>query len=91
MKGVISFQDIRNLLSEHQLDYLVVAQDIVSPETLVLHENDDLEDANNLFGQRDLMMIPVLDSSGTNKVIGVLRRDDLIDFYNKRLIDRLRT
>jgi len=90
MKGVISFQDIRNLLSEHQLDYLVIAQDLVLPETVVLHENDDLEDAYARFGQRDLMLIPVVDRADSSRVVGVLRRDDLIDFYNKRLIDRLR-
>jgi len=90
MKGVISFQDIRNLLSEHQLDYLVIAQDLVLPETVVLHENDDLEDAHIRFGQRDLMLIPVVDRADSSRVVGVLRRDDLIDFYNKRLIDRLR-
>jgi len=90
MKGVISFQDIRNLLSEHQLDYLVIAQDLVLPETVVLQENDDLEDAYTRFGQRDLMLIPVVDRADPSRVVGVLRRDDLIDFYNKRLIDRLR-
>ena len=90
MKGVISFQDIRNLLSEHTLDYLVIAQDLVAPDTLTLKQSVDLEEAYTLFGQSDFMLIPVVDSVESRKVVGVLRRADLIDYYNKRLIERLR-
>lgn len=90
MKGVLSFQDIRNLLSEHTLDYLVIAQDLVMPDPLTLQQTVDLEEAYGLFGQSDFMLIPVVDATDDRKVIGVLRRDDLIDYYNKRLIERLR-
>ena len=90
IKGVLSFQDIRSLLSQHVLDYLVIAQDLVKEETTVLHPDDDLEQAFKLFGVRDLRLIPITRSDQDEKVIGVLRRDDLIDYYNKRLIDTLR-
>lgn len=90
MKGVISFQDIRNLLSEHTLDYLVIAQDLVAREPFVLRRTDLLEDAYQLFGQYDFQLIPVVDSDNERKVVAVLRRADLIDYYNKRLIERLR-
>lgn len=90
MKGVLSFQDIRNLLSQHTLDYLVIAQDLVVPETLVLHADDDLEQAYNRFGQRDFLLIPVVERDNPRKVVGVVRRETLIDYYNKRLIDQLR-
>ena len=90
MKGVISFQDIRNLLSEHTLDYLVIAQDLVASDTLVLRKSDDLEDAYKLFGQHDFQLIPVVATENDRHVVGVLRRADMIDYYNKRLIERLR-
>jgi len=90
MKGIISFQDIRNLLSQHALDYLVIAQDLVSPDTLVLRKSDSLEDAHNLFSQHDFLLIPVVDADDPRKVVGVVRRDNLKDYYNKRLIEHLR-
>jgi len=90
LKGMLSFQDIRNLLSQHTLDYLVIAQDLVSPETSLLFTDDDLERAQDMFGQRGLMLIPVVDKSDPEKVLGVIRRDDLTDYHNKRLIDTLR-
>jgi CIC family chloride channel protein len=90
LRGVISFQDIRNLLTQHDLDYLVIAQDLVMPGTVVLNTTDDLESAWELLGQRGLEMIPVAEKENPSKVVGVLRRDTLGDYYNKRLLETLR-
>ena len=90
IKGVLSFQDIRSVLSQHSLDYLVIAQDLVKEDTCVLDSEDDLEQAFNLFGVRDLKLIPVVDSRDQTRVIGVIRREALIDYYNKRLLETLR-
>lgn len=90
LKGVISFQDIRAILSQHTLDYLIIAQDLVHEETVTLNFDDDLEEAYKLFNLKDLRLIPVLDKRFENKVIGVIRRDSLIDYYNKQLLETLR-
>ncbi len=90
IQGVISFQDLRSLLSQHSLDNLVIAKDLVQEETVVVNYDDDLEQAFKLFGIKDLKMIPVINKYDNDKVIGVLRREDLIDYYNKQLIDTLR-
>jgi CIC family chloride channel protein len=90
MQGILSFQDIRNLLTQHTLDYLVIAQDLVIPDTVVLTTDENLETAYQLFGQRGFVLLPVVASADSRRVVGVLRREDLIDYYNKRLIDQLR-
>ena len=90
IQGVISFQDLRSLLSQHSLDNLVIAKDLVHEETCVVNYDDDLEQAFKLFGIKDLKMIPVINKYDNDKVIGVLRREDLIDYYNKQLIETLR-
>ncbi len=92
IRGVLSFQDIRAILTQHSLDYLVIAGDLVNENTDVLAANDNLELAFKTFGLQDLRMIPVVEdkSEGGGKVIGVLRRDTLVDYYNRRLIDTLR-
>ncbi|UCD63774.1 MAG: chloride channel protein, partial [Candidatus Zixiibacteriota bacterium] len=89
-RGVISFQDIRSILSQHSLDYLVIAQDVAQQSTDTLNHDDDLEKAYKIFGLKDLRLIPVVNPYDKNRVIGVVRRDELIDYYNKRLIDTLR-
>jgi len=90
IKGVLSFQDIRSLLSQHSLDYLVIAQDMVKEDITLLSPDDDLEQAFKIFGLRDLKLIPVTKGGEQGEVIGVIRREDLIDYYNKRLIETLR-
>ncbi|MFH1687021.1 MAG: chloride channel protein [bacterium] len=90
LKGVLSFQDLRSLLSEHSLDYLAIAHDLVHPETAVVYPDDTLEQAYNLVNLRDLKLIPVVQRSDNKRVIGVVRREELMDYYNKRLIETLR-
>jgi len=90
LEGIISFQDIRNLLSQHELDYLVIARDLVEPETVVTYDDDTLETAYGIFGQRDFGLIPVVKRHEPDRVIGVIRREKLVDYYNKRLIETLR-
>jgi len=90
LRGVLSFQDIRSVMSEHTLDFLVIAQDLVRPETTVVYPDDNLEEAYRLFNLRDLSMIPVVDWADEKRVIGVLRRDDMMTYYNKQLIETLR-
>ena len=91
LKGVISFQDIRSLLSQHSLDYLVIAQDLAGGNTLALKYDENLEKALETFNLKDLKLIPVVDDEvNGGKVVGVIRRDTLVDYYNRRLIDSLR-
>ncbi|MDX9857240.1 MAG: chloride channel protein [candidate division Zixibacteria bacterium] len=91
LRGVISFQDLRAHLSQHELDNLVVAADLVAPGTVTVFDDDDLGVAYEIFGQRDYTLIPVVTRSTPGKVIGVVRREELVDYYNKRLIDTLRS
>ena len=90
LRGVLSFQDIRSLLTQHTLDNLIIARDVVSSDTLTLLVEDDLDTASKKFGTKDLRLIPVVERSNPKKVIGVVRRDTLRDYYNRRLIETLR-
>ena len=82
-----SFQDVRSVLTQHTLDYLVIAKDIVHEDIVTLQATVDLEKAWEIFAARDFKLIPVVEG---DRVKGVLRREDLVEYYNKRLIERLR-
>ncbi|MEA1980181.1 MAG: chloride channel protein [candidate division Zixibacteria bacterium] len=89
MRGVLSFRDIRLLLTQHSLDYLIVAQDVVKSNTVSVTKSCTLEEAYQLFNLRDLQMMPVVEEKNSKKVIGVIRREALMNYYNKKLIDTL--
>ena len=67
-----------------------IAQDVVESNTVTLFADEDLDTAMKKFGTKDLRLIPVVQRSNPRKVIGVVRRDTLRDYYNRRLIDTLR-
>lgn len=90
LKGVLSFQDLRNLLSEHSLDNWVIAQDLIGCDTVTLKTTDDLQTAHEQFSRRDFQLIPVVEPGNPFRVVGIVRRESLLDYYNKRLLDTMR-
>ena len=90
MCGVLSFQGIRSILSQHSLDYLIIAKDVVKMETIKVTPFTTLDEAYRLFGLRDLKMIPVVENEDSRKVVGVIRKEDRINYYNMRLMETLR-
>jgi CIC family chloride channel protein len=90
LMGVISFQDIRSLITHHSCDYLVIAQDLVRPTSVVVKADATLEKANQLFGVKDLRLLPVVDPANERKVLGIVRREELMRYYNHQLLDTLR-
>lgn len=89
LTGVLSLQDVRSLMTQRGLEQLVVAQDIVRGDAQALKLSDNLETAQRQFSLRDIRLLPVI-SEEDSRVIGVVRRDDLADFYNRRLLELMR-
>jgi len=89
--GMLSYQDIRTVLSQGrdpEMDSLIVAGDIATPEPVVVTRNQSLNDAMRLFGVRDLSMLPVVDSDGEMRLLGVLYRRDVLNAYRRALLER---
>jgi CIC family chloride channel protein len=66
----------------------VIVEDIMShsPPTITVDEN--LASALSKFAVRDLDGMPVVDKHNPKKLLGILRRSDIISFYNKRLLEQ---
>jgi len=90
LQGLITFQDIRSVVTKHELDMLIVADDIVHREIEAVLMDSTLEEVMNAFNIRGIGALPVVDNKSSNKVIGIIRRDDLIEFYNQKLIEHLK-
>jgi CIC family chloride channel protein len=87
--GMISFQDLRTVLTKHEIDPLIIAADIASREVVTVTENENLNDALEKFGRRDFDILPVVSRGDTTTIIGMLYRQDLINYYNKQLMKRM--
>jgi CIC family chloride channel protein len=88
LEGTISFQDIRNLITKRSLDTLVIVKDVVSSNPLVLFPDETLISALQKFGLQDVEALPVVEKDNPKKLVGILKRGDVISYYNRKLIEK---
>jgi CIC family chloride channel protein len=88
LEGILSLQDIRNLITKRGLENLVIVKDVMPGYTQLLTEDETLASALQKFGLQDVEVLPVVDKGDPKKLVGVLKRADIITFYNKKLLER---
>jgi len=88
LTGIISLQDIRSVLFEEDLKNLVKVKFIASRNVITVSPNDNLNTAIEKFTLKDLGEIPVVDIFDRRRVVGMLKRGDVIIAYNKELLRR---
>ncbi len=88
MVGVVSMQDVKNILhdEEQRVCYLVGA--ICSRDVIKLTPDDNLYDAMQLFDLKGIEEIPVVENHEDPWVLGMLRRRDVIAAYNHEVLKR---
>ncbi|RJX19703.1 MAG: chloride channel protein, partial [Desulfobulbus sp.] len=86
MVGVVSMQDVKNILhdEEQRVCYLVGA--ICSRNVIKLTPDDNIYDAMQLFDLKGIEEIPVVESQEDPWVLGMLRRRDVIAAYNHEVL-----
>jgi CIC family chloride channel protein len=89
--GVLSLRDIRASLGKlGDLKDIVVASDIMSREVITLSAHDNLEKALHLFEGHRVSFVPITDPERPQKVMGILKKDDLLGAYKERVLkDRI--
>lgn len=86
LSGIVSFQDIREIMLEEGLEHLVVMKELAETNLIKLFPHDSLADAIKKFGVKDIETIPVVDPINDRKLLGVVKRKDVIDAYNKGIL-----
>ncbi len=87
MAGVLTLRDIRSQLADPNYDgENVFAGDLMQKEVVTVREDQNLEEAFNLFSRRNFSFLPVLSYEDQNKMIGFLKKDDLITAYNQNIL-----
>lgn len=88
--GLITAEQLRPVMDEHQLDAFVVAGDIAAP-AYSLRPDDDLARAHQLFHASGCPQIPVLGAAGEDEVaplLGMIDYRELMRAYEKELAAR---
>ncbi len=88
MMGIISMQDIKAVVLEEYIKKIVTAGELATEDVIVLTTMDNLNTALEKFSIKDIDEIPVVDFLNPKKVVGILKRGDVIAAYNKEILIR---
>lgn len=91
LAGVVSLTDLRPYLKEESLWPLVCAQDVATLNPVAVMPSESLLDALNKFAYRNVAQLPVVSDPHTRKLIGVVRRSDLLEGYQKVVLHKRET
>ncbi|MGC9519953.1 MAG: chloride channel protein, partial [Desulfuromonadaceae bacterium] len=87
MVGMLSMHDLKVCLSEMgELAYLVLASEIMTRDVITITPDDNLEKAFELFKGKNISTIPVVSVYSPRKVIGVLKKSELIRAYSRNVL-----
>jgi len=82
INGVITDNEIMPIITEYDtLSKMLVANDIAKSEVTIVNQNDNLDIVFKLLGKSSIHQFPVKSLNG--KIIGVIKRQDVISAYNK--------
>jgi CIC family chloride channel protein len=82
LAGVVSIRDLEKALAEKPPDGRAVADIATTEGLLVVYPEEPMWKALCTMGPRDVSQLPVLKQRGSRRVVGILRRRDIIQAYN---------
>jgi CIC family chloride channel protein len=85
--GVLSLRDVRSRLADPE--YAgddEVAADIMTKEVITVGEDQNLENAFQQFSQGNFSFLPVLSKNDSRRVVGYLKKDDLLNAYEQHIL-----
>ncbi|TFH59227.1 MAG: chloride channel protein, partial [Candidatus Zixiibacteriota bacterium] len=89
LEGIASLSDLRSVIAYRDLGKVIVAEDVIRSETPTVTDTDNLEEALGKFNLTGSQVLPVL-QQGSRKIVGLLRRHVLLEFYNRKLMEQVR-
>ena len=85
--GILTLRDLRAFLnSSAPVDSSMIAADIMIRDMVTVTANENLEKAFHLFSNHHFSFLPVVSLSQPSKVIGCLKKDDLLTAYNQQIL-----
>ena len=84
MTGIVSLQDVKNILHRDEKERIAYkVGGICNRNVIMLTPDDSLYTAMQLFDIKGIEEIPVVESLEEKWVVGMLKRRDALDLYNR--------
>jgi CIC family chloride channel protein len=83
--GIFTLNDVRRHLNDRDLLEVLVVADIMTTPVIAVTVADDLNQVMRRFTQKNLDEIPVVEAGDSPRLLGMLRRREVIEAYNARI------
>ncbi len=90
MIGIFSIEDVRGYLYDDTIWRIANARDVMKSRVVTVLPGDDLNTALGKFTSLNVDELPVVDPENTGRLLGVLRRKEVIAAYNRRRLEHER-
>jgi len=88
LAGVVSIQDMDRALAAGDTSGKTVADIATTEGLMVAYPHEPVGEALRRLGTRDLSVLPVLEREGSRRLVGILRRRNIIRAYNYAMVKR---
>ncbi len=87
LAGVLTLRDVREQLADPAYNGDgVVAADLMKSSVITVGEEQNLEEPFHLFARHNISFMPVISGADNTKVVGCLKKDDLLNAYNQHVL-----
>ena len=88
LSGILSIQDLRELVYEKELEELIVAKELARDKVLTVTAQENLDQAMQKIGSRNIDYLPVVADDNHLRLVGMVSRQDIISAYNRSIMER---
>jgi CIC family chloride channel protein len=89
--GMVSLRDLEQAMVDNSLpDNKRVEEIATTDNLLVAYPHESMGKALQIMGQENIGRLPVIARRGSREIIGVIRRHEIIQVYNKAILKRAR-
>ncbi len=85
LTGIFSIGDVRDILVERDLDNLLIMKEIADEQVTAVEAGENLASALRKFTEIEVDKLPVVERADTLKIIGMIRRRDVINAYYEKI------
>jgi CIC family chloride channel protein len=86
--GVVSIRDLEQAIADGNIDGMRVLDIATKEGLLVAYPDEPMWKALKRLGTRDVGRLPVVQQEGSRRLVGMIRRQDIIHAYNQAIIKR---
>jgi CIC family chloride channel protein len=82
MTGILSINDIREIMFEAGVNHLILARDVATPNVVRVFLSDSLQEALDKMNSIQVDELPVVKEEAPDDIVGMVSKRDIISYYH---------